>query len=246
MADSTDAVRDYYERYWSPGGVCPAPNTSPELAGLLGRHVEPGARVLDVGCGDGATAGVWIRAHGCTYVGVDVSEAAVQTARGRGLDAHVVEDAASLPFEDESFDAAVCLDVLEHLFEPQLAAAEITRVLKTGGVLIAATPNAAYWRRRVELAVFGRFNPFGYQDSMREPWRDPHLRFFTVRTLRAILETVGLEAVETVGFHGAFWRDIPRVRALTCGRPSAAYRLAERAAPSLLALAIAVAARKPG
>jgi methionine biosynthesis protein MetW len=246
MAPSTDAVRDYYELYWSAGGVCPPTETTPELAELLGRHLVPGTRVIDVGCGDGGTAGAWIQAHGCAYVGVDVSETAVRVARERGLDARVIENAKALPFEDGSFDAAVCLDVFEHLFEPELVAADIARVLRPGGLLIAATPNVAYWRRRIELAVFGRFNPYGSPDSMRRPWRDPHLRFFTGRTLRAMLETVGFETARTAGFHGALCRDIPHVRSLTRGRPSRAYRRAERALPGLLALTIAIVARKPG
>lgn len=244
MPDARTALREYYDSYWSAQGFQPKGKTRPELAAVLERHIAPGERCLDVGCGDGGTLGPWAQHRGCDYVGVDISSNAVREARARGLEAHVVEDATALPFAPGEFDAAMCLDVFEHLFQPQLAAAEIARVLRPGGVLVVAIPNAAYWRRRLELGLFGRFNPYGDEKAMTEPWRDPHLRFFTAWSLRRMLEAAGLRVSELSGFNGAFLRDLPRLRALGRGRSSLAYRALERQAPSLLALSLAAAARK--
>lgn len=244
MPDAQTALRDYYESYWSPQGFHPAGRTRPELVAVLDRHIPPRRRCLDVGCGDGGTLGAWARHRGCEYVGVDISSNAVRAARERGLEAHVIEDATALPFGNGEFEAAMCFDVFEHLFQPQLAAAEIARVLRQDGVLVVATPNAAYWRRRVELGLFGRFNPYGDERAMVEPWRDPHLRFFTAWSLRRMLEAAGLRLSELSGFNGALLRDLPRLRALGRGRSSPAYRALERTAPSLLALSLVAVARK--
>ncbi len=189
--------------------------------------------------------------HVRTYIGVDVSGDAVQKARGLGLDARVIDDAAALPFRDGSFDAVVCLEVLEHLFAPQLVAAEIFRVLRPGGVLLATVPNVAYWRGRVELALLGRFDPYGDDLSVVQPWGDPHIRFFTVGSLRRILRMTGYRPIIIGGHGGMLLSDIPlvgrtlyRLR-LIRGRASRLYPYLARAWPQLLALRLHVAATKP-
>src|SRR5262249_29211977 len=126
------------------------------LERMLAADARPGAACLDVGCGDGGTVGPWLQSRGCRYLGVDVSSNAVEMAAARGLDAKKIDDAGALPLPDDGFDLAICLEVLEHLFQPQVAAAETLRILKPGGVLVAAVPNVAYWRRGAELAVIGR------------------------------------------------------------------------------------------
>src|SRR5207249_1123612 len=119
--------------------------------------IDASTRCLDVGCGVGETYGQWVNQRAGSYTGVDVSERAAELANAAGLDAEVIEDAAQLPFQDQSFDVAICIEVFEHLFAPDKAAAEILRVLRPGGTLIASVPNAAYWRLRANL-VFGLWN----------------------------------------------------------------------------------------
>jgi SAM-dependent methyltransferase len=237
-------VKPYYDIYWSDSSFEQSPNLTPPLRALMAAHVRPGARCLDVGCGDGTTAGPWLLQRGCRYVGVDVSETAVQRAAGLGLDARLVDDASSLPFDDASFDAALAVEVLEHLFAPHLAAGEILRVLRPGGVLIVTVPNVAYWRRRLDLAVFGRWNPFGDDLSVEQPWRDPHIRFFNPWSLRRMLLATGFERVAVQGHGGAVLRDLPAARRLWRGRPSPLYRAAERRLPALLGLRVGAVAFK--
>ena len=137
---------EYYEAYWSVGGFAPAGALTSPVRRILERHVQPDDTCLDVGCGDGRAAGVWVSVRGATYVGVDISPEATAQAAAVGLDARVIDDASRLPFGDGAFDSVVCLEVLEHLFEPQHALREIRRVLKPGGTLILTVPNVAYWR----------------------------------------------------------------------------------------------------
>lgn len=212
----------YYESYWKDapqrygaddaGAISEHGNLDPAVQALYERLIPRGARVLDVGCGDGRTSGSWLTANGRAYVGVDVSETGVESARARGLEAQRIEDAAQLPFPDGSFDAIVCTEVLEHLFLPQQAAAEMRRVLKDGGVLIATVPNIGYLKRRVELGLFGVFNPFGDDLSSEQPWRDPHIRFFTPATLARMLTLSGFQQVQVEGHQGLIGRLPARLR----------------------------------
>src|SRR5687768_10764766 len=110
------AVRNYYERYWASGGLADGIHheTYPELRQLLEAHITPTADCLDIGCGNGKTCGTWLKGHAGSYVGVDIAPNIVQQAQALGLDAHIIDDATSLPFADNSFDLAVCTEVLEH------------------------------------------------------------------------------------------------------------------------------------
>jgi 2-polyprenyl-6-hydroxyphenyl methylase/3-demethylubiquinone-9 3-methyltransferase len=221
---------DYYDRYWSAD---PTPHYEPghELAALLAANAGPGDRVLDVGCGAGNSYAPPIAQRVASYTGVDASAAAVELARAGGLDATVIDDAASLPFPDGEFDLAICIEVFEHLFEPHRAAAEIRRVLRPGGRLVASTPNALYWRLRLDFLA-GRWNPLGDELSGEQPWRDPHIRFFGPDTLARMLRSAGFARVE-VHAHGGRLLDHLTRRPTDFGQ-SRLYRAAERRFPALL------------
>jgi methionine biosynthesis protein MetW len=230
----------YYDAYWA-GDPGKRHEPHPQLRELIFEGVSPATRCLDVGCGTGSSYAPELARRAGTYAGVDVSAHAVEIARARGLDARVVDDAAELPFEDGSFDLVVCVEVLEHLFAPHGAAAEIRRVLRPGGRLVASVPNAAYWRLRANL-LFGRWNPTGDELSTEKPWRDPHLRFFTIATLERMLREAGFRDVEA-GAHGGRLLDHLTARPTDFGQ-GRLYRRLERRAPSLLGLDVhAVATR---
>lgn len=238
-------TQDYYDRYWSTDGYHPTGRTSPTLARLFEQWVPRGAQCLDVGCGDGRTSGLWMLAHGCSYVGVDISERAVEEAREIGLQAQLIGDAASLPFPDGAYDVVVGVEFLEHLFLPLKALTEMARVLRPGGVLIVTVPNVAYWRRRLDLALLGRWHPMGDDRSVSEPWRDPHIRFFNPGSMRRMVTAAGLTPIVVGGHGGAMLRDVPwlgkRLHGTEASRP---YRWLERAIPSLLAARVHAVARR--
>jgi SAM-dependent methyltransferase len=240
-------VGTYYDRYWTEEGFNPTgQGPFPELEGVLETHARAGERWLDVGCGDGRTAGTWLARRGCEYVGVDLSATAVERAREAGLDARVIDDASELPFEDATFAGVIAVEVLEHVFEPQRAVAEFRRVLQPGGVLFISLPNVAYWRRRLELLLVGRFDPMGDDLSVEQPWRDPHIRFFSPETLTRLLHSEGLTA-EVHGYAGGFLADLPKVgHRFFWGRSSRAYRWAEKRMPNFLGRRIYAVATERG
>jgi SAM-dependent methyltransferase len=245
------ATPSYYDTYWEDAGLelrsGETRGVYGDLPELVGRHLArllpPQSLCLDVGCGDGQTAGLWLREQGHRYIGVDVSSEGVRRAQSVGLDARLIEQATSLPFPDDYFDAVVCIEVLEHLFAPLQAVAEIRRVLKPGGLFVGTTPNVSHVRRRVELGLFGTWNPLGDALSVDEPWRDPHIRFFTPWTLADMVERAGFSSVRVHGHQG--WirhvqsggRAAALAKALLPGR-------AQRLAVGLLAVRLHVLARK--
>ena len=99
--------------------------------------LRSGARVLDAGCGSGRMLDELAR-YGSVW-GVDLSSEAVAASRARG---HAVVRAAieSMPFRDGSFDLVTCLDVIEHTPDDRATLAELRRVTRPGGVLIATVP----------------------------------------------------------------------------------------------------------
>jgi methionine biosynthesis protein MetW len=242
--EAASTARGYYDSYWETEGwqlTLPA-----ELRELLAEHVGADDRCLDVGCGDGQTTGVWLQEHAGSYVGVDVSESAVRMAAERGLDARLVDDAAELPFADESFELATGIEVLEHLFEPQKALAEVVRVLRPGGRLIITVPNAAHWRNRVDLAMLGRWNPRGDHLSATQPWRDPHIRFFTVDGVTRLIGRCGFEVLDRGGFvEHPLLHHVPGLRLLSRSKTASPIgRKAARLMPRVLSTNAYVVGRK--
>lgn len=233
-------VRDYYDRYWSaehrphyePGDI---------LSTLIECNVDASSQCLDVGCGAGETYAQLVRQRADSYTGVDVSAHAIGLARSAGLTAELIDDASELPFHDDSFDVVFCVEVLEHLFSPHRAAEEIRRVLRPGGRLIASAPNVAYWRLRANL-LFGLWNPLGDALSIEQPWRDPHVRFFTPSTLRRMLQRAGF-GTSQVGAHGGCLLDHLTSRPTNFG-VGRVYRRAEARFPALLGLTIHAVATK--
>jgi ubiquinone/menaquinone biosynthesis C-methylase UbiE len=93
------------------------------------------ARVLDLGCGAGEHS-LFLMSHGFTVIPVDLEK------RCNGvLPCFARADAVQLPFVGKSFDLVVAIDVFEHIPDIQTAFAEVKRVLKDGGRIIAFVPN---------------------------------------------------------------------------------------------------------
>jgi SAM-dependent methyltransferase len=124
-----------------------AARTAARDAAFLLAHLQPGMRLLDVGCGPGSiTLGLAEAVAPGEAVGVDLQPEQVEQARARaaasGAGARFdVADIYRLPFPDASFDAVFANGVLMHLGEPLRALAELRRVLRPGGIAGVRDPD---------------------------------------------------------------------------------------------------------
>jgi len=109
-------------------------------------------RLLDVGCGSKPYRSLFnVR----EYIGLDIDS---RVARQRGV-ADVFYEGRIFPFEPESFDAVLCNQVLEHVFNPDEFLAEIQRVLRPGGKLLLTVPFV--WDEHEQPWDFARYSSFG-------------------------------------------------------------------------------------
>jgi ubiquinone/menaquinone biosynthesis C-methylase UbiE len=106
-------------------------------AELIRKHIRPGGRLLDAGCGRYLEFSREL--DGVEVVGVDL-ESQLDT-RNRRSPYAIRGDLDRLPFPDESFDTIISRSVVEHLEHPDLVFTEFSRVLRPGGKVIISTPN---------------------------------------------------------------------------------------------------------
>ena len=155
-------------------------------------ELNPGSKVLDIGCGSGrhtcAAAG-WGQV---TVIGADLKFAnAVETRErlkyheqlgviGGGPWGVLVADVTRLPFPDEAFDLVICSEVLEHIPEHENAVQELVRVLKPGRDLVVSVP------RRLPERLCWALSAEYHQTS------GGHIRIYRRRELAALLEKAGL------------------------------------------------------
>ena len=130
--------------------------TAEDLALDILREAAP-IRMLDVGCGLGDFAERVTGELAADVTAVDLSPRMVELARKKGVDA-LVADVQDLPFENGEFDCVVANWVVHHLPDPDAGLGEIVRVLRPGGMLVAATFSTDHMRdlyERLEAADVG-------------------------------------------------------------------------------------------
>jgi SAM-dependent methyltransferase len=167
-----------------------------------------GLDLLDVGCGPGGTTAFLGRGH--RVVGCELDPAAAEMARRRGLDV-VRASAEALPFRDAGFDAALCLDVLEHHADDAAVARETRRVLRPNGVLLATVPC-------FELL-------WGPHDVLSH-----HLRRYVLPALRRMLTSSGFRVLRSSYFNALLF---PAAAAVQLARRAMRRGAAARAASDL-------------
>jgi 2-polyprenyl-3-methyl-5-hydroxy-6-metoxy-1,4-benzoquinol methylase len=183
-------VTGYHDALWEtvPEGTEPA-GFERRLAWLM-QSVPAGARVLDLGCGEGRFAAELL-ARGDDVVAADVAAEPLRRARvaSPALSTVLVPDGGELPLEVAGFDAVWLGEVLEHVRDTQALLSEVRRVLRPSGLLVLSTPDH---RRRAMIGWALRTRSF---DAHFDP-RGDHLRFYTRRTLAALLEDMRLSVQE--------------------------------------------------
>jgi trans-aconitate methyltransferase len=142
---------------------------------------QPGERILDLGCGDGALTRK-LADLGCTVVAVDSSDAQVEAARKLGLDAHVMSG-ESLPFNDE-FDAVFSNAVLHWIKKADLMIASVYRSLRPGGRFVAECGGYGCVQK-IRTALVQALDRRGIDGEARVPWYFPTPGDYATRLERA-------------------------------------------------------------
>lgn len=181
--------RDYHEALWRsvPEGLRPS-GFDLRLRFLIDA-LDPGERLLDLGCGEGYFGAAAVEA-GATVLAVDVAEEPLRRARALhpGLDVGLIEGEGDWELEDGAFDVVWAGEVIEHIADTASWLSELRRVLRPGGRLLLSTPllgRRELMAAAISGAVFARrFEP-----------RSDHLRHYNAATLRALIADFGFERI---------------------------------------------------
>jgi len=154
--------------------------------------VELGKKVLDIGCATGRIAGKLRKEKKCFVVGIEVNQAMAKIAEKR-CDKVIVADielVKSIAFPKKYFDILFFADVLEHTRNPEEILQNLKGYLADDGYILISVPNVANWEIRLKL-LLGRFDYKG--GTIMD---DGHLRFFTLSTIKQLVDQAGFEVVE--------------------------------------------------
>ncbi len=166
--------------------------------GLLASRITPESRVLDAGCGRAGVIGLY-KDKVKQAVGLDVDMASLRD--NVGLDQLVMGDLNHMPFADGCFDIVLCTWVVEHLEEPDLTFAELSRVLAKGGHLLILTPNAWNYVVLINRLIRGRLQPFLARKVYGRREADTFPAFYRANTKSKLDEKLGRVGLRDEEFH---------------------------------------------
>ncbi len=179
-----------------------------EIGLILKRYLSSG-RVLDIPCGDGVNAGQLAKAG----FDVECADLFPERAEAKGFECRKCDMTKRLPYDDESFDAVLHSEGIEHVDNQLSMLAEFRRILKPGGILIVTTPNILALSSRVNFLFSGHPRPgrwlvtesHGYWGGSKSYGEDTyygHVFLINAFQLRFYLTHMGLDVlgVETTRY----------------------------------------------
>jgi methionine biosynthesis protein MetW len=185
--------------------------SDPLIMQAIARLVPHGARVLDLGCGDGSLLAYLQEHNGCTGYGVELDDANVLACAQRGVNVLQLNlDQGLKVFADQSFDVVLQIDTLQHLRNAEVMLRETARVGKIG---IVAFPNFAHWFNRLSV-LRGRMPvtkrlPYQWYDT-------PNIRVGTFADFADLARKNQLQVLDAFGLqHGQEVRVLPNLMAGT-------------------------------
>jgi methionine biosynthesis protein MetW len=185
--------------------------SDPLIMQAIARLVPHGARVLDLGCGDGALLAHLQQHNGCTGYGVELDDANVLACAQRGVNVLQLNlDQGLTVFTDQSFDVVLQIDTLQHLRNAEVMLRETARV---GQIGIVAFPNFGHWFNRLSV-LRGRMPvtkrlPYQWYDT-------PNIRVGTYADFADLAHKNDLRVLDAFGLqHGQEVRVLPNLMAGT-------------------------------
>lgn len=158
-----------------------------ELAAIPGTGGK-GARVFDLGCGNGSVAEAVAKA-GFEVSGCDPSLSGIEAARQSRPHLNLFEGSAyeDLQARFGSFPLIYSLEVIEHVYDPRLVMKRAYEMLEPGGRLILSTPYHGYLKNLM-LAVTGKMDT-----HFTALWDHGHIKFWSIKTLSILLHEAGFK-----------------------------------------------------
>lgn len=149
-----------------------------ERGAFLRKHIGTGKTVLDIGCRDGQLTSTY--AEGNTVTGVDIDTGALERAsKNFGIATIHADLNDNWQFTEDTFDAAVACEFLEHIYFPDVVCDRVSTLLKPGGMFVGTVPHAYSLPSRVKFLL-------GIKSGT--PLEDPtHINHFTYKEFKAIL-----------------------------------------------------------
>ncbi|HRE13476.1 MAG TPA: methionine biosynthesis protein MetW [Usitatibacteraceae bacterium] len=163
---------------------------------LISSWIPEGARVLDLGCGDGTLLAGLAATNGVTGYGVENDDRRVLAAIEHGVNVIQMDLEGGLAaFEDDAFDFVILSQTLQAMRRADLVLAEMLRVGREG---IVTFPNFGYWRHRLAIAR-GRMP---VSESLPYQWYDtPNIHLCTVKDFEGLCAKVGAEILDERVLH---------------------------------------------
>lgn len=164
---------------------------------LVTDMVEPGSRVLDVGCGDGALLSLLRDRKGVDGRGIEISREGVNACLAKGLP--VIQgdaDTDLADYPDDAFDYVILSQTIQATRQPRVV---LEHLLRIGRRAIVSFPNFGHWRVRVDLALKGRMP---VTENLPYSWYDtPNIHFCTIRDFVELCRDVGAQMEKAVALN---------------------------------------------
>ena len=168
------------------------PNPSAALTDeIIMREIEPGSRVVDLGCGDGRLLSVLREKRDCSVQGVEVDSTAILNSLRRGvpvIQSDLDQGVSEIP--DGAFDYAVLSQTLQQVRLPRDVLTEMLRIAKKALVVV---PNFGHWRVRLQIIRYGRAP---VTDALPYEWyNSPNLHFMSMHDFHELVLGLGFRII---------------------------------------------------